>query len=204
MILQKQHHVLDLLLLLPALGDLIHPLFTDPFHIQKPPDIRLHDFQCLHAKFLHDPPGKLRSHSFDQPGTQVFLYAVNRRRHRFLPRIRRKLPPIFGIHLPVSLYQKDRAHIDIKKIPHKRHQIVIPFDAHFQNRVPVVRILVCNSLHNTAYLHNTGFLPLSHYQSENALPADPQRPLRKTKKETFASSFYQYSTMTVQSPFRTK
>ena len=53
-----------------------------------------------------------------------------------------KLPPVPGIHFPVPLHQKDGSHMDIKKIPDKRHKVGIPLDTHLQDGISVVRILI--------------------------------------------------------------
>ena len=153
-ILQKQHHILDLLLPLPALGNLIHPLFADALHFQKLFDICFNDLQRVRAELLHDPLCEFRPDPLDQPGTQIFFNAVNRGRHGLFPALRHKLPAVLRVHLPVSLRQKHRSHIGIKKIPDQRHQIIITFDAHFQHGISVIRILICNSLDYTAYFHN--------------------------------------------------
>ena len=63
--LQKEHDVLDLLLLLPALLDPLHADLPDAGHLQQAVRILLDHVQRIGTKLLHDSPGELRPDTFD-------------------------------------------------------------------------------------------------------------------------------------------
>ena len=106
MILQKQHDILDFFLPFPALSDLIDTFLSNTWDFQESLYIGFDNLQCIRAKLLNNLPGKLRPHTFDQTGTQIFFNAKNSGRHGFLPAFCQELSAIFRIYLPIPINQK--------------------------------------------------------------------------------------------------
>ena len=159
MFLQEKHDILHFLLLKPRLGDHLYPLISDTFDLDQQFHIILDHGKGVHAETLYDLLSKLRSHTLDQSGAQILLHTVYGRRQGFLPVLRYELPAVFRIDLPVSFHQKNRSDIRIQQIPYYRYQIAVILHPAFQDRVPVLRVLVCDPFHYTAYLSHSETLP---------------------------------------------
>ena len=168
MALEKQHDILDLLLLLPAVLNALHANLSDPFHFNQRIRMFLDYIQRILPELLHDPPGKLRPDPFDQPGTEIFFNAIDRRRKRLLKLLHRKLPAVLGIHFPEALQCQHRPHMRIRHDSHNRHQVIVILHGALQHRVAVLCILICNSLYHTAQvLHKYPFLSQCKPESGN-------------------------------------
>ena len=153
MILQKQHDIFNLFLLLPALFNLPDPLLADSFYFLQTGDLAFDHIQCLRAKQSYDPFGKFRSNTLDQTRSQIFFNSIYSCRECLLPSLSHKLPAILTVHLPVAIDQQDRSYIYIQKTSDDRHQILMILDRTFQNCVTVLRILVSDPLNHTTKCH---------------------------------------------------
>ena len=68
MALEKKHDILDLLLLLPALFDALHPNLPDALHLQQRIRMLLYHVQRIFAEFLDDALREFRPHALYQTG----------------------------------------------------------------------------------------------------------------------------------------
>ena len=153
MILQKQHNIFDLFLLLPALFDLPDPLLADSFYFLQTKDLALDHIQCIHAKQAYNTFGKFRSNTLDQTRSQIFFNSIYSCRECLLPSLSHKLSAILTVHLPVAIDQQDRSYIHIQKTSNDCHQILMILDCTFQNCVTILRILVSDPLNHTTKCH---------------------------------------------------
>ena len=78
--LQKQHHVPDLALGPPGVGDHRNALFADARHLGQAAPVVLDDLQGVLAEAVHDATGHHRAQPLDETRTQVFAYPVHRGR----------------------------------------------------------------------------------------------------------------------------
>ena len=114
MALEKQHDILDLLLLGPALLDPLHPEFPDTRHIKQKIRLMLDHFQRPVSEGVYDLFGKFRTDPLDHAAAQIFFHTVSRGGQSFLKSLHRKLPAIFRVHLPASAQGKHTSHVDLR------------------------------------------------------------------------------------------
>ena len=148
--LEKQHHVLDLLLPLPALADLLHALAADLRHLVEPFDVGFDHFDRRRTESLDDRTGKTGADAFHQSAAEVFLDAVNRGRYRLLPRCGNELAAVTFVHFPLAPAQQDTPHGNFQQVAHERNQIIVALYFDFQYRIPVFGILIGDAFHHAA------------------------------------------------------
>ena len=150
--LKEEHHVLYVLLPLPALAYLGYPLGANSVDFVQTLDIRLDDIDGVGAEAVNDESCELWSYALYQPAPEVLLYAVGRGGHHLLPGRALELLPVFPVDPPFALAQEYRARRNIQQVPHKCHEVIVPLDLHTEYRVAVFRILVCDALDDAADL----------------------------------------------------
>jgi hypothetical protein len=148
--LEKQHHVLDLLLPLPALADLLHALAADLRHLVEPFDVGFDHFDRRRTESLDDRTGKTGTDAFHQSAAEVFLDAVNRGGHRLLPRCGNELAAVTFVHFPLAPAQQDTPHGNFQQVAHERNQIIVALYFDLQYRIPVFGILIGDAFHHAA------------------------------------------------------
>ena len=160
MALEKEHDVLDFLLLFPAVPDHLNPLFSNAGNQQQPVCFLFDHRQGIRAECPDDPSGEFGPHAPDQSAAQVFLNAVDGGRHGFFPFLRTELIPVLGIHLPVPLKQQNRTHVYVQQVAHHRHQLLVVPDGGAKHGIAVFRVLIGDPFHHTAQ-RDHGRLPRS-------------------------------------------
>ena len=148
--LQKEHDVLDVLLLLPALPDLRHTLTPDIGDFVEPFDVGFDDVDRFRSEPLDDSPGEPGADAFDQSAAEVFFDPVHRGGHRLLPRCGDELAAVAFVHLPFAAAQKNAAHRNLQQVTHERDKVAITLHLDLQHRVTVLGILIGNAFHDAA------------------------------------------------------
>ena len=161
MTLQKEHDILDLLLLLPALLDPLYADFADPGHFQKTIRILLDHVQRIGSELFYDPSGKLRSDPFYKAASKVFFNAKYRSRQRLLERFHGELPAILRINPPIAAEIQNTSHVHIRHGADYRHQILITLCPALDDRVSIFRILVRDALNHTPQVFHDTLSPPS-------------------------------------------
>ena len=156
--LKEEHHVLDVLLLLPALAYLGNPLRTYPVDLVQTFYVRLDDIDGPGTEAVNDEPCELGTYTLDQTAPEVLLYAVGSGRHHLLPGRALELLPVLPVHPPFALAQQDRTRRDVQQVAHEGHEVVIPLDLHTEHRIAVFRVLVCDAFNYTTNLCHEGVI----------------------------------------------
>lgn len=107
MSLKEEHHVLDVLLLFPALAYLGNPLRTYSVDLVQTFYVRLDDIDGPGTEAVNDEPCELGTYTLDQTAPEVLLYAVGSGRHHLLPGRALELLPVLLVHPPFALAQQD-------------------------------------------------------------------------------------------------
>ena len=148
--LQKEHDVLDVLLLLPALADLRHTFPPDAGDFVESFDVRLDDVDGLRSEPPDDGPGEPRADALDQSAAEVLLDAVHRGGHRLLPCRGDELAPVAFVHLPLAPAQENAPHGNLRQVAHERNEVAVALHPDLQHRVAVLGILVGDAFHHAA------------------------------------------------------
>ena len=186
--LQEKHHVLDVLLLLPALADFLHTLPADARHFIQPFDVGLYHLDGIQPELLHNELGELRPDSFHQTASQIFLNAIDSGRHHFLPSLTDELAAITLVHLPVTFAQQHASGRHLQQVAHQGHKVVITFHLDFHDRISVLRILIGDAFHYTAkFGHRRYFLKNKSFnlaiQSSDSFSSGWQEPILQLLKK---------------------
>ena len=150
MALEKEHDVLYLFLLLPAAFDPLHPQLPDAGDLDQPVGIFFDHVQCIRAELLHDPLCKFRADSLDKAAPEIFLDPVDGRRQCLLVGFHRKLPAVFCIHLPAAGQRQYAPDVYLRHGADDGHQILVTLCAALDDGIPVLLVLICNSLYDAA------------------------------------------------------
>ena len=100
--LKKEHHVLDVLLLLPTLGNLLYSFLADAGHFVESLNIGLDYVNGFQSETADDKLSELRTDAFHQSATQILFNAIDGGGHYFFPTFRYKLVAVSLVCFPVS------------------------------------------------------------------------------------------------------
>ena len=148
--LQKEHDVFDLLLLDPALFDLLHARFPDARDTVEPVRITFDHFERVFTEGLHDPAGILGADSPDQSAPQVFFNPVDCRGQCLFKAFHGKLAPVPGVDLPAACQQQDTSHMYFRHQADHRHQIAESFCPAANHGIAVHFVVIGNTLYYAA------------------------------------------------------
>ena len=150
--LQEEHHVLDVLLLLPTLGNLLHTFLADAGHFVEPFNIGFNHIDGFQSETTDDKLGEFRADAFHQSAAQVLLYAIDGGGHDLFPTLRYKLVAVSLIHFPIPFAQQNTPCRHFQQIADKGYKVIVSFDLDPHHRIPVFGILVGDSFYYTTEL----------------------------------------------------
>jgi len=105
-LLEEEHDVLYVLLLLPTLADLLDTFLAYAGHFIETFDIVLYDRNGVRAEPFDNQMGELGADALDKTAAQVLLNAVGRGWHDLLVGLHFELPAVFLVDLPVAFTKK--------------------------------------------------------------------------------------------------
>ena len=148
--LQKEHYIFDLLLLRPALFDLIDTCLSDSGHMKKPVGIILDHFQGILSEGLNDPAGILWPDSSDHSAAEVFFDPVDRCGQGLLKALNRKLAAVLCVDPPAAGQLQDTPHMYFGHRTDDCHQFAESLRPAAYHGITVHLIMVGNAFNNTA------------------------------------------------------
>ena len=156
-LLQKEHDILDLLLLLPALLNPIHAHAPDPGHLKEAVRVFLDDIQRVGAKLLYDPARKTGADPLHETAPEVFLNSVHGCGQRLLEGLHGELAAVFGVDPPGATEVEYAPHMHVRHGTHNSHEVLVALCAAFDDGISVVRILVGDAFYDAAEVFHQYF-----------------------------------------------
>ena len=148
MSLKKEHDILDLLLLCPALLNPLHAGLPYAGNRQESVRLLLNDSKRILAEFFYNSFRKFRTDSSDKTAAEVLLNPISCSRQRLLEGLHRELPAVFRIHTPAAANIKNRSDMHLRHRPDHGDKVGIILHTAFDHRISILFILIGNSLND--------------------------------------------------------
>jgi hypothetical protein len=154
--LQEQHHLADVLLLLPGFGDGGRPLGPHAQRLPQPAGVFVEHAQRVGTEALDDASGGDRADPLDQPGAQVALDTLDGGREDLCAPLGLELAAILLVGRPGPLQPQTLAGVDLGQVADDGHQVGVAGGVKADDRVAGFLVIVGDALDSAVELIEHG------------------------------------------------